>query len=46
MLFDCIPLIINENFVYQNTDGVDEAAMKSKQSSETLCCTKKLPALA
>lgn len=41
MLFDCIPLIINESFTYQNTGAMDAEAIKSKQSLETLCYTQR-----
>lgn len=30
MLFDCIPLIINESFTYQSTDEKDTVAIKPK----------------
>lgn len=40
-----MPLIISENLAYQNTDVVDDEAIKSKQSSEILCCSQKLPHL-
>lgn len=46
MLFDCIPLIINERFTYQSTDGTDTVAIKSKQSSENLCYTQRPPEFA
>lgn len=43
MLFDPVPLITSEIFIYQNTDAVDPEVIKSKQSSETLCHTQRPP---